>query len=179
MFAASFFLVGIYWVAHKNEGNYLTRTDRIVDWLNLVFLATVALLPFSVWVLAGAWHAQENLDRTNLELPVLLYLGNAFLGGIALSLFFGYVAFRNQRGNSKGEWLSTVGKNYIGHTIFKNLAIPLISAMVFGLFKVAPQVVWDHFLVFMALPPALYFVYTIAVWGTENRKRFAGHSNES
>src|SRR5690349_13925369 len=61
LFAASFFLVAIYWVAHKNEISYLKRADRIVLWLNLLFLATVAVLPFSVSVLAGAWHSGADL----------------------------------------------------------------------------------------------------------------------
>jgi hypothetical protein len=37
--------------------------------------------------------------------------------------------------------------------------------MVFGCFTMTQEVVRDYFLIFMALPPAFYFLLTLAVWG--------------
>src|SRR5262245_29553971 len=47
-FAASFFVIALYWVAHHNEFAMLTKLrDRWVLWLNLVFLFFIVLQPWA------------------------------------------------------------------------------------------------------------------------------------
>jgi uncharacterized membrane protein len=149
LFAASFFLVGIYWVAHKNESCYLTCTDRLSDWLNLVFLAAVALLPFSVSVLAESWHSSAHLVRA-----VRLYLGNVAAAGLALSLFFIYVGYVQ-------DWLNDKGREKRSPTARRNASLPLLCLIAWGFFEFRQQLVTGHFLLFMAFPPAVYLGFTL------------------
>ncbi|MEO1059318.1 MAG: TMEM175 family protein [Actinomycetota bacterium] len=51
----SFFLVGMYWVWHRDLFNRLRAVNRDVVWLNLVFLVPVSLIPFASAVL-GDYH---------------------------------------------------------------------------------------------------------------------------
>jgi hypothetical protein len=162
LFAASFFLVGIYWVAHKNECQYLKRTDRFADWLNLVFLAAVALLPFSVSVLAESWHSSAHAVPDESWYPsallaraVSLYLGNVASAGVALNLFFLYITMRG--------WLNEKGMEHRRFTVLKNAALPLLCVTAWGCFKLNPQMVLRNFLSFMAFPPAVYLGFTLSI----------------
>ena len=46
-YVTSFFVLGLYWVAHHGYAHFLKRTDRWFLWLNLLFLMVVVLIPFS------------------------------------------------------------------------------------------------------------------------------------
>ena len=154
LFAAAFFLVGIYWVAHKRECAYLLETDRIAEWLNLAFLAAVAILPFSVSVLAGAWTS-----HTNLEHAVRLYVGNIFCTGCALFFFFLYSAW------PRHGWLNSEGVTARSETLRRNLILPALSVAVFVFFEIWQDVFRNHFLAFAALmasAPTVYFLITLA-----------------
>ena len=52
--ALSFFVVARYWMAHHTMFRFVSRFDRRLIGLNLLFLACVALLPYNAAVLA-AW----------------------------------------------------------------------------------------------------------------------------
>jgi uncharacterized membrane protein len=52
--ALSFYVVARYWVAHHTMFRFVTRFDRRLVTLNLLFLACVAFLPYGTAVL-GAW----------------------------------------------------------------------------------------------------------------------------
>ncbi|HKB47289.1 MAG TPA: TMEM175 family protein, partial [Ktedonobacterales bacterium] len=45
MYALSFIVIGIYWMAHQRIFHYITRSDGGLLWLNVLFLLTVAFLP--------------------------------------------------------------------------------------------------------------------------------------
>ena len=51
----SFFLVGMYWVWHRDLFNKVRAVNRDVVWLNIVFLLPVSLIPFAAAVL-GDYH---------------------------------------------------------------------------------------------------------------------------
>lgn len=162
LFAAAFFLVGIYWVAHKRECAYLLKTDRIAEWLNLAFLAAVAILPFSVSVLAGAWMSHLNLERA-----VRLYVGNMFCAGCGLFFFFLYSA------RARHGWLNNDGVNARSETIRRNLILPALSVAVLSCFEIW-EVFRIHFLAFVALmasAPTVYFLITLAGWLRKRWKR--------
>ncbi|NJR60718.1 MAG: DUF1211 domain-containing protein [Cyanobacteria bacterium CRU_2_1] len=42
----SFLMIGIYWVAHHNVFRLLKGSDRLLLWLNLLFLMCLAFIPF-------------------------------------------------------------------------------------------------------------------------------------
>lgn len=47
----SFFVVGVYWLAHHRMFRSVRRVDRRLLWLNLLLLSFIALLPFPTEVL--------------------------------------------------------------------------------------------------------------------------------
>jgi uncharacterized membrane protein len=42
----TFMLLGFYWVSHHNQGKYIKQTDMAQLWLTMVYLLSIALLPF-------------------------------------------------------------------------------------------------------------------------------------
>jgi len=50
-FALSFFVLGLYWMAHHRKFRLIRRYDDRLLWTNLVFLFVVAFLPFPTAVL--------------------------------------------------------------------------------------------------------------------------------
>jgi uncharacterized membrane protein len=59
VYALSFVLVGLYWVAHHNMLHFVEKTDRGFLWLNLLLLMVVAFIPYPT-ALLGATHADES-----------------------------------------------------------------------------------------------------------------------
>lgn len=52
MYLMSFLTLGIFWVGQQTQMHHFSRTDRDLAWIHLVFLAWVALMPFSTLLLA-------------------------------------------------------------------------------------------------------------------------------
>src|SRR5438045_8938069 len=46
IYAISFIVIGIYWVAHHVQFHYVRYTDRRLIWINLLFLLLLSFLPF-------------------------------------------------------------------------------------------------------------------------------------
>jgi len=53
IFALSFAIVAYYWISHQFSFGYVRVIDRGLLWLNMLFLFTIVVLPFSAAVLAG------------------------------------------------------------------------------------------------------------------------------
>ncbi len=77
----SFLTLGIFWVGQQTQLNHFARTDRHLTWLNLGFLAIVAIMPFSTGILA---------EFTTLRTALLVYWLNILLLGIALYVTWSY-----------------------------------------------------------------------------------------
>ncbi|HXZ74928.1 MAG TPA: TMEM175 family protein, partial [Streptosporangiaceae bacterium] len=45
-FAISFLVIGLFWMAHHRLFRYITALDRSLMFLNLLFLGTIAFLPY-------------------------------------------------------------------------------------------------------------------------------------
>jgi uncharacterized membrane protein len=74
-FGISVGLVGIYWSAHHSMFHLIERTDHALNWLNLLVLAVVSLLPFSTRLIAN-FHTD----------PIALAFYGANLVGVGLTL---------------------------------------------------------------------------------------------
>jgi len=48
----SFMTLGIFWVGQQTHLNHLHRADRHLTWLHLVYLSTIAVMPFTTGLLA-------------------------------------------------------------------------------------------------------------------------------
>ena len=73
----SFLTLGIFWSAQQTQLNLFATADRDLSWLQLAFLATVALMPFSTSLLA---------DFITFRLALVAYWANIFLLGVIVYL---------------------------------------------------------------------------------------------
>src|SRR3981189_3191000 len=73
----SFLTLGIFWGGQQTQLNLFATADRDLTWLQLAFLATVALMPFSTSLLA---------EFITFKLGLLLYWANIFMLGLLLYL---------------------------------------------------------------------------------------------
>ncbi len=80
-YVLSFLTLGIFWNGQQTQLSYLAGADRHLAWLYLVFLALVALMPFSTSVLS---------EHTGLSLAVIIYWANIALLGIAIYACWAY-----------------------------------------------------------------------------------------
>ena len=80
MYMMSFMTLGIFWVGQQTQLNHLTRSDRGLSWIHLVFLFAVTMMPFSTNLLSEFVH---------LRTALLVYWLNILLAGAAL--YFSWV----------------------------------------------------------------------------------------
>jgi uncharacterized membrane protein len=78
----SFLTLGIFWNGQQTQLSYVERGNRDLAWLELLFLAIIALFPFTTSLLA---------DHIDLRLALALYWLNIFLAGSALYVIWEYV----------------------------------------------------------------------------------------
>ena len=81
IFALSSAIVTYYWVSHHSVFTYVRTTDRGLLWLNMLFLFTIVVLPFSAAVLA---------DYPRTAPAIALYGTNVALCSVALSVAWWY-----------------------------------------------------------------------------------------
>ena len=77
----SFLTLGIFWNGQQTQLSYIDKGNRDLAWLELLFLAIIALFPFTTSLLA------ENID---LRLALGLYWLTIFLSGSALYAIWSY-----------------------------------------------------------------------------------------
>ena len=49
----SFVMLGIYWVGQHNQFHLIRRTDRVLLWINILFMMTISFLPFATALLSA------------------------------------------------------------------------------------------------------------------------------
>jgi uncharacterized membrane protein len=52
-YVISFLVIGLYWISHLHNFRYIRRSGRWLPWLTVVFLMTIAFVPFPTAVLSG------------------------------------------------------------------------------------------------------------------------------
>ncbi len=80
-YALSFVVLGVYWVGHHNQYRFIQRADRAFLWINILFLLSIAFIPFSAGLLAE--YPAERL-------AVAVYGGNLVVVGLVLYLHWWY-----------------------------------------------------------------------------------------
>ena len=71
----SFLTLGIFWVGQQTQLNHFARADRNLAWIHILFLALIALLPFSTSLLA---------DFIEFRVALILYWVNILAFGLVL-----------------------------------------------------------------------------------------------
>lgn len=114
-FFISFFVIGQYWVVHHKLFGFVENYNGGLLWLNLVFLLSIVLMPFSTGLYS------ENIKST---IAFVIYSSNIFASGVIAFLLWKYV------GNTKHH-LSELGKHKELHSYF--IIRSLVIAFAFGI----------------------------------------------
>jgi uncharacterized membrane protein len=125
----SFLTLGIFWNGQQTQLSYVERGNRDLAWLELLFLAIIALFPFTTSLLA---------DHIDLRLALALYWLNIFLAGAALYAIWEYV---ERSGLTREETAPVVGaaiRRRIGIAQLLYFA-GLVIALVIGTY---PAIAW-------------------------------------
>ncbi len=114
-FIISFCIVGYYWSVHHRIFGYVEKyTSRLV-WLNLLFLFSVVLLPFTSGLLG------EYASETELRLPYAIYVINICLTAFMNALLWLYLSNHNL------DLLThKISKNRILLGLYFTLVVPII-----------------------------------------------------
>jgi uncharacterized membrane protein len=86
-FALSFWIIGLYWFIHHRMFSYVINSNGKLIWLNLLFLFSIVLMPFSTAVYSE-YSAPEYI---RLISPYALYVGNICLTGFVNFLMWGFI----------------------------------------------------------------------------------------
>ncbi len=86
VYLLAFMTTGIFWTGHAAQYKHIVQSDRNLSWINLLFLLTVTLLPFTTAFLG---------DYTQLRFPIGIYWLNIFLMGFMLYIHWAY-AFKHK-----------------------------------------------------------------------------------
>ncbi len=95
IFVLTFFLIGIYWIAHHSAFRHIERWDRPLLFRNLYFLMFVSLLPFS-----------SALMGSYVFVPVawIIYSSNMIVIGLSLLWLWRYAHRRDLLSEQTTEW---------------------------------------------------------------------------
>lgn len=86
-YAISFVIAAVYWVGHHNQFAAIRRTDRVLIWINILFLMGVTGIPFST-ALLGAYPEQQ--------IAVVIYGANLTAIGLVLYGHWRYATHRQR-----------------------------------------------------------------------------------
>jgi uncharacterized membrane protein len=81
----SFFFIGLYWTVHHQLMGYLVNYTPALVWLNLLFLLSIVLFPFSTAL-------DSEYAGTNLISPFLVYTLNVTFSGGMIVVLWRYIS---------------------------------------------------------------------------------------
>jgi uncharacterized membrane protein len=78
----SFYVIAQFWFSHRSKFNQIIRTDSRLMWINMLFLLTVGLVPFTTNLIA----------ESGGTLSTIIYAGAMVVSGLSLSGIWVYAA---------------------------------------------------------------------------------------
>jgi uncharacterized membrane protein len=128
-FVISFCIVGYYWSVHHRIFGYVEKYTSRLLWLNLSFLFSVVLLPFTSGLLG------EYASETELRLPYAVYVINICLTASMNALLWFYLSNHNL------DLLThKISKDRILLGFYFTLVVPIIFLISLGLVFINPTV---------------------------------------
>jgi uncharacterized membrane protein len=80
-YVLSFTLLGTFWIRHHSMFHYVVRVDRILLWLNILFLMTIGFIPFSTALVGRYFY---------LQIPLVIYGANLIATSITSQFLWFY-----------------------------------------------------------------------------------------
>jgi uncharacterized membrane protein len=107
----SFLTLGIFWNGQQTQLNLFASADRDLTWLQLAFLATIALMPFSTSLLA---------EFITYRIALLAYWLNIFAIGLLLYLNWEYATRKRLVTAEATPAISTVIRRriFVGQSLY-------------------------------------------------------------
>jgi uncharacterized membrane protein len=116
-YGLSFLTLGIFWNGQQTQLHYIDSPNRTYGWIHLVFLAMVALMPFSTSVLA---------DHFQLRVALVVYWLNLLAMGLVLLASWRYARSAGLLGPEAGPDVS----NAVERRIVSYQALYLVSMLI-------------------------------------------------
>ncbi len=138
-YIVSFSVIGIFWVGHHIMFRFIKRVDRILLWLNILFLMIISFIPFPAALLGE--YGQE-------QTAIIIYGTTLFLAGISFEFLWVY-ASHNYR---------LIDKNLDSQRIARATKIVLIAPIIYLLAIIASFInpLWS--IIIYILVPILYIL---------------------
>jgi uncharacterized membrane protein len=114
IYGVTFAMLGIFWMAHHNHFYFLRRVDRNSMWINLTFLFSVSMFPFSASLL-GAYPGQR--------VAVICYGVNLALSAL---LLYAHLRYATNEGRLLGREVDEKGLRLVTHRL---LACPFLCGV--------------------------------------------------
>lgn len=128
-FLISFAIVGHYWSVHHRMFGYIKNYSTPLLWINLAFLFSVVLLPFSSGFIG------EYSSDLNLYVPYAFYVANICLTGLMNCWLWLYIS------NPKKQLLThTISKTRVNLGLYRSLVIPSVFLLSLIVFFINPLV---------------------------------------
>jgi uncharacterized membrane protein len=119
-FVISFCIVGYYWSVHHRIFGYVEQYTTRLLWLNLLFLFSVVLLPFTSGLLG------EYASETHLLIPYGVYVLNICLTAVMNAILWFYVS------NPKNDLLThKISKERIMLGFYFTFVVPILFILSF------------------------------------------------
>ena len=128
-FLISFGIIGHYWTVHHRIFGYGKGYTSGLIWINLGFLLSVVLLPFSSGLLA------EYASDTHMYLPYGIYVGNICFTGFMNCWLWLYVS-----APKRNLLTHTISAARIQLGLYRSLVVPLIFVLAFLISFLLPLV---------------------------------------
>jgi uncharacterized membrane protein len=105
----SFVTLNVYWVAHHRIFRWIIHVDRSLIWINISFLMTIGLIPFSTHLLT------QYRDQ---QISIFIYSYNSILAGLIV-----YSLYRHAKGNVRlvDERIHILTRNLAGTRILATI----------------------------------------------------------
>lgn len=78
----SFYVIANFWMSHRSKFNHITKTDGRLMWINMLFLLTVGLVPFTTNLIA----------ESGGTLSTMIYAASMVVSGLSLAGIWQYAA---------------------------------------------------------------------------------------
>jgi uncharacterized membrane protein len=146
-FVLSFFIIGLYWAQHHRMFGYVINYNGKLIWLNLLFLFSIVLMPFS----SAVYSEYSMPEYIQLISPYFVYVANISLTGFANFLLWRFI------GNPNNKLTEDLPKgDFLRKAKIRSLLLPsifILSLLISWL--VSP--VLGRFILFL-IPPAMALV---------------------
>jgi uncharacterized membrane protein len=139
-FVISFLVIGNYWIAHHRMFRYIVRYDAALLWLNLLFLMTIAFLPFLNGLLG-----EYGDERT----VVIFYAGVLTVTGLLSTVTWVYASHRGRLVEPD------IDPRLVRLFTVRAISVPIVFLISIGLAFISPQLaIYSWGLLFLIRPLA-------------------------